>query len=159
MDRLTKQINGEACHYDCNGPCGTCDGCTCFEIGQMVDRLSAYEDICYSEDGTEHISIDRLRQLSEADRDGRIVVMDEPVNISYKSQLSNLSELLEDAAEKIDDRCRAWMCIYQRAKNDLDKIKGDIGLTAYKECLTMVDSIGQKCAEAEAALKWEEDRA
>jgi len=78
MDRLTKQINGEACHYDCNGPCGTCDGCTCFAIGQMVDRLAAYEDICYSEDGTERISLDRLRALAKADRDGRCVVLPVP---------------------------------------------------------------------------------
>ena len=66
--------------------------------------------------------------------------------------LAGIGKSLEDAAEKIEDRCRAWMCIYQRASNDVDKIKGDIGLTAYKECLKLVDSIVQKCAEAEAAL-------
>ena len=44
MERLTKRIDGEAVHFDCHGTCGTCDGCTCFEIGGMVDRLAAYED-------------------------------------------------------------------------------------------------------------------
>ena len=44
MKRLTKRIGKDAVHFDCHGTCGTCDGCTCFEIGGMVDRLAAYED-------------------------------------------------------------------------------------------------------------------
>lgn len=44
MERLTKRIDEKAAYRECSGPCGTCDGTTCFDIGPMVDRLAAYED-------------------------------------------------------------------------------------------------------------------
>ncbi len=93
MDRLTKRINGEAVHFDCHGTCGTCDGCTCFEIGAMVDRLAAYEDTGLEPEEInalklasmgkaiseitefDGVPINHLRELVEAEKDGRLVVL------------------------------------------------------------------------------------
>lgn len=103
MERLTKRINGEAVHFDCHGTCGTCDGCTCFEIGGMVDRLAAYEETGLEpeeinaavsikawdeavEDGYHKAimelkeyhdlgDIAHLRDLLAAEKDGRLVVL------------------------------------------------------------------------------------
>ena len=103
MERLTKRIDGEAVHFDCHGTCGTCDGCTCFEIGGMVDRLTAYEDTGLEPeeiDGLQHridenigasklwnrkyydlmaekldTTYDHLRDLLAAEKDGRLVAL------------------------------------------------------------------------------------
>lgn len=78
MERLTKRIGNDAVHFDCNGTCGTCDGCTCFEIGGMVDRLATYED---AEDEGRLIVFEsaekrkHIHEFAEADRDGRLVVL------------------------------------------------------------------------------------
>jgi hypothetical protein len=42
---------------------------------QAVEKLGAIEDIIYALDGTEIITLDRIRELVEADRDGRLVVL------------------------------------------------------------------------------------
>lgn len=39
------------------------------------DFLNAMYKIVYNRDGTERISVDRLRELAEADKDGRLVVL------------------------------------------------------------------------------------
>ena len=65
MERLTKRIDGEAVHFDCHGTCGTCDGCTCFEIGGMVDRLAAYEDTGLSP--TDIAALTARAEAAEAD--------------------------------------------------------------------------------------------
>ena len=44
-------------------------------FAEAMNRFAAYEDICLNADGTERISIDRLRELAEADKDGRCVVL------------------------------------------------------------------------------------
>lgn len=39
----------------------------------IISRLGTLEDILYAPDGTERMSLDRLRELVEADKDGRVV--------------------------------------------------------------------------------------
>ena len=70
MERLTKRIDGEAVHFDCHGTCGTCDGCTCFEIGGMVDRLAAYEDTGLSP--TDIAALTARAEAAEAERDAAV---------------------------------------------------------------------------------------
>lgn len=54
----------ETCHIDCG------EKSYCEEVDNIVDRLGAIEDIL----GDEY-DLDRLRELVEADRDGRCVVI------------------------------------------------------------------------------------
>ena len=101
MERLTKRIeDGQAIFHECHGTCGTCDGANCYCIGPMVDRLAAYEDTGLEpeeikvheaakynagyyhgdEDRCRWIEkelgpIDHLRDLLQAEKDGRLVVL------------------------------------------------------------------------------------
>lgn len=43
--------------------------------GLAIDRLAAFENICFAPDGTERISVDHIRELAEADKDGRCMVL------------------------------------------------------------------------------------
>ena len=69
MERLTKWDGNHASHWDCQGSCENCNGC-CGYCSTMVDRLAAIEDIL----GDEY-DLDRLRELVQADREGRCVVL------------------------------------------------------------------------------------
>lgn len=95
MERLTKRSRGLALHHECFDVCGTCTGAPCPYIQPMVDRLAAYEDTglepediisavdmarvacalhklnAYTDLGT----IDHLRELVQAEQDGRLVVL------------------------------------------------------------------------------------
>lgn len=97
MERLTKRIDGEAVCRECTWTCGTCDGTTCFDIGPMVDRIAAYEDTGMDPDEIiamrifmmgrtgalfapkyfNGVSLDRMLELIEAEKDGRLVVLQE----------------------------------------------------------------------------------
>ena len=97
MERLTKRIEGgQAVFHECHGTCGTCDGANCYCIGPMVDRLAAYEDSGLEPEEIERIvdaygrghtlrtesaerleivreiKTDRLRELVQAEQDGRL---------------------------------------------------------------------------------------
>lgn len=100
MERLTKRLeDGQAVFHECHGTCGTCDGADCYCIGPMVDRLAAYEDTGLMPEEIERIvdaygrghtlrtesaerleivceiKTGRLRELVQADQDGRLVVL------------------------------------------------------------------------------------
>lgn len=74
MERLTerhyKESSGyymkcsETCHIDCG------EKSYCEEVDNIVDRLGAIEDIL-----GDNYDLDRLRELVQADRDGRCVVI------------------------------------------------------------------------------------
>lgn len=83
MERLTEKRNGTNVIPLRNAICGTdmpywkittAGDLTEYLSGNAADRLAAYDDICFNADGTERISIDRLRELAEADKDGRITI-------------------------------------------------------------------------------------
>jgi hypothetical protein len=42
---------------------------------ELLDELAKYEDVIFDADGNEIISLDRLRELAEAEREGRVVVL------------------------------------------------------------------------------------
>lgn len=97
MERLTERFDGQVVRKGCHGPCSTCPGAECADIYPMIDRLAAYEDtglepeeisgLCsmyerskmadplrleeYKTLGT----IDHLRELAQAENDGRLVVL------------------------------------------------------------------------------------
>ena len=66
MKRLTKRIKKHSTFYNCDITCNQCfNGC---KVAQKVfDRLAATEDIL-----GEEYNLDRLRELIEADREGKI---------------------------------------------------------------------------------------
>lgn len=43
------------------------------------DRLAAYEDILFTPDGTERVTLDRLKELVEADADKRCIITDKQI--------------------------------------------------------------------------------
>lgn len=84
MERLTYDfcINGMHCwqvkgadNLECGEVCESRNesGCIGCPIANAFDRLAAIEDIL----GDDY-DLDRLRELVEADRDGRLVMLDEP---------------------------------------------------------------------------------
>ena len=93
MERLTKRIEGgQAVFHECHGTCGTCDGANCYCIGPMVDRLAAYEDSGLEPEEIadfmkrweqtveiggmlKKYCIDHIRDLLQAEQDGRLVVL------------------------------------------------------------------------------------
>ena len=103
MERLTKRFDGWVMRGGCHGPCRTCNGAKCADIFPMIDRLAAYEDtglepeemseyqhLCdsYAETGLDSkfvqfcidatqngLSMNRIRELAQAEKDGRLVVL------------------------------------------------------------------------------------
>ena len=77
MERLTKYLASGAADYNYPADCYSGNDCndrvaksayrqTC------VERLAAYEDTAFG------VAAERLRELAEADKDGRLVLLPEP---------------------------------------------------------------------------------
>ena len=98
MERYTEKHYGENGYYlVCSGNCETLNCGDCGILDKIVDRLAAYEDtglepeeIAKIREDVENgylkstarrygISVDRLRELAQADREGRCVVL--PIKI------------------------------------------------------------------------------
>ena len=103
MKRLNKRFDGLVMRGGCHGPCRTCNGAKCADIFPMIDRLAAYEEtglepeemseyqhLCdsYAETGLDSkfvqfcidatqngLSMNRIRELAQAEKDGRLVVL------------------------------------------------------------------------------------
>lgn len=74
MERYTRKHYGENGYYIiCSENCETLNCGDCGILDKIVDRLSAIEDIL----GDEY-DLDRLRELVQADREGRCVVLNMP---------------------------------------------------------------------------------
>ena len=54
--------------------------------GEPIDRLFEIENMCYDQLGREVISLARLRELADAERDGRVVVL--PVEVGGIAETS-----------------------------------------------------------------------
>lgn len=92
MERLTERIDGWVIRKGCHGPCRTCNGAGCADIYLMVDRLAAYEDTGLTPEEVvqtqlaligkalaeikeiEGITADRMIELAQAEKDGRLMV-------------------------------------------------------------------------------------
>lgn len=76
MKRLTKIYKGQIIPYECGVFCSTyCNNCSvgsgeCDTAKSMIERLGAIENIL-----GDNYDLARLRELVEADRDGRCVVL------------------------------------------------------------------------------------
>lgn len=71
MERLTaKCLKGSGYYMACSKTCpyDCMEDCDCEEFDNFVNRLGAIEDMCAEYD------LDRLRELAQADREGRIVL-------------------------------------------------------------------------------------
>lgn len=98
MERYTEKHYGENGYYlVCSGNCETLNCGDCGILDKIVDRLAAYEDTGLEPEAVKHlklasmgkaiaeitefegIPVDRLRELAEADREGRCVVL--PIKI------------------------------------------------------------------------------
>ena len=74
MKRLTaKCLKGSGYYMACSKTCpyDCMEDCDCEEFDSFVNRLGAIEDMCAEYD------LDRLRELAQADREGRCVVLPE----------------------------------------------------------------------------------
>ena len=102
MERLTEKHYLAEDHYmKCSDTChGDMDCIDCPAFDQLVERLAAYEDIAELCGG-----VDRLRELAEADKAGRCVVLpcrqgdelwtycNHPVKRVYSFTVSDVSSL------------------------------------------------------------------
>ncbi len=73
MKRLTERFNDGKCHISelhIDSEYWSDE-----KIDEIADRLAGYEDILFDDDGNEQISFDRLREIVEAEKDGRLVVL------------------------------------------------------------------------------------
>lgn len=120
MERLTrrwgpeeKQISGHAiCEFNHCPEDTTCASCV---YGQKNNRLADIEDILGSE-----YDLDRLKQLIEADREGRCAILSEPMkSMVYKPNdtdvyCPNCGETLSGGWPLVDweDSRRMYQCPY-----------------------------------------------
>ena len=155
MERLTKRLeDGQAIFHECHGTCGTCDGANCYCIGLMVDRLAAYEDtglepgeIRYLGDLREMkreiifgVTSERLKELAEADKAGRLVVL--PCKVGATVYGHSKAEVSEYKVAVISLATYNWYLRCQNHNSDFWVTDADIGKTVF---LTR--------EEAETALK------
>lgn len=129
MERLTrrwgpeeKQLSGQAiCEFDYCPEDTTCASCV---YGQKNNRLADIEDILGSE-----YDLDHLKQIIEADREGRIAILSEPMKpMVYKPNdtdvyCPNCGETLSGGWPLSDaDDCRKlYQCFYCGQSIDTEK--------------------------------------
>ena len=113
MERYTEKHYGENGYYlVCSGNCETLNCGDCGILDKIVDRLAAYEDTGLELEAVKHlklasmgkaiaeitefegIPVDRLRELAQADREGRCVVLEraklEDIPFTYESLISKI---------------------------------------------------------------------
>lgn len=84
MERLTMWYDGN--HAICMEEDCTLDNCPfadapCEHVQDVIDRLAAYEDICFDADGKERITVEELSALVKARDEGRVVVLAVDTNV------------------------------------------------------------------------------
>ena len=106
MGRLTEKHYLAEDHYmKCSDTChGDMDCIDCPAFDQLVERLAAYEDIAELCGGA-----DRLRELAEADKDGRVVVL--PCKVGETVYFVNAKQTLEFAVVgyAVDETGISWV--------------------------------------------------
>lgn len=151
MERLTKWDGKHASHWDCHGSCENCDGC-CGYCASMVDRLAAIEDIL----GDEY-DLERLRELVQANREGRCVVL--PVEVGQNVYFINrafdseicVAIVIGAEINLYTPSCPIWLRIEWFSKR--------VGKHEYysRADLMIGKTVFLTRAEAEAALRREQD--
>ena len=97
MKRLTKRdANGAAHRYGCRNVCAYCRNCDCDDMGEMVERLAAYED--------SGLTPERAAELGKADAEGRVVIRN-PLPPVKGRLFDDISTELADKANRTCYRC------------------------------------------------------
>lgn len=91
MERLTTRVRGKS---------SLVKGMSIFDIEEAIDRLAAIEDIL----GDEY-DLDRLRELAQADREGRCVVLPE----SYYTAEAAARKASAPAEQSERGQATAWI--------------------------------------------------
>lgn len=155
MERLTEKHYLGTDHYmKCSGSCNVdmdCIDCPSFDC--LVERLAAYEDTRleprevsaivkeWSDLCTivgECVGIDRLRELAEADKDGRLVVL--PVRPVLTQSIGSMLYIIEEEEIVEDSLCEALIgmasngeinIFYTTLSDQISFEQADIGKTVF----------------------------
>ena len=160
MERLTKRLeDGQVVFHECHGTCGTCDGATCYCIGTMVDRLAAYEETgmepgdfkkAFNENAILKLAAqalsttpDHLRDLLQAEQDGRLVVL--PCKVGDTVYWLHNDVITECRVHRVQmNRTGLFICLKSKVSHGAFRVDICLGKTVF---LTR--------EEAEAALAQE----
>ena len=161
MERLTKRENGHAHYPRCfEEPCCGMGFCTedCEFNDETCERLAAYEDTglepeeVLPKDKADEIALKlmrlpdlesicsytRLRELAEADRDGRVVVL--PVRPVLTQSIGSMLYIIEDKEIVEDSLCEALVgmgcngeinIFYTTLSDQISFEQADIGKTVF----------------------------
>lgn len=143
MERLTKRENGHAHYPRCfEEPCGGMGCCTedCEFKDEICERLAAYEDteLTRLSDLESICSYTRLRELVEADKAGRVVVL--PVRPVLTQSIGSMLYIIEDKEIVEDSLCEALVgmgcngeinIFYTTLSDQISFEQADIGKTVF----------------------------
>lgn len=158
MERLTEKHYLGTDHYmKCAGNCNVDMDCIyCPSFDRLVERLAAYEDTGLTPESVEAIKlhmmgkaiseitefnglqIDRLRELAEADKDGRVVVL--PVRPVLTHSIGSMLYIVEDGEIIEDSLCEALIgmasngeinIFYTTLSDQISFEQADIGKTVF----------------------------
>lgn len=108
----------------------------------MNQRMSMREDVAVRWKLTSDIPLDRLRELAQADRDGRCVVL--PCKCGDKVYISTKTGVIEREIAKIE-------IMHDIEFHAVDFIRGEIGIYFFTE--DVGKTVFLTCEQAEAKLK------
>lgn len=160
MERLTEKHYLGADHYmKCSGNCNVDMDCIdCPSFARLVERLAAYEDTglepgeVLPKDKADEIALKlmrladlesicsytRLRELAEADKDGRVVVL--PVRPVLTQSIGSMLYIIEDGEIVEDSLCEALVgmgsngeinIFYTTLSDQISFEQADIGKTVF----------------------------
>lgn len=155
MERLTEKHYFGTDHYmKCSGNCNVDMDCIdCPSFDRLVERLAAYEDTGLEPEEVTALQkdwsdlctivgecggIDRLRELAEADKDGRVVVL--PVRPVLTQSIGSMLYIIEDGEIIEDSLCEALIgmasngeinIFYTTLSDQISFEQADIGKTVF----------------------------
>lgn len=158
MERLTEKHYLGTDHYmKCSGSCNVDMDCIyCPSFDRLVERLAAYEDTGLQPESVEALKlsmmgkaiseitefdglpIDRLRELADADKDGRVVVL--PVRPVLTQSIGSMLYIIEDGEIIEDSLCEALTgmasngeinAFYTTLSDQVSFEQADIGKTVF----------------------------
>ena len=155
MERLTEKHYLGTDHYmKCSGSCNVDMDCIdCPSFDRLVERLAAYEDTGLEPREVSAIvkewsdlctivgecgGIDRLRELAEADKDGRVMVL--PVRPVLTQSIGSMLYIIEDGEIVEDSLCEALVgmasngeinIFYTTLSDQISFEQADIGKTVF----------------------------
>lgn len=155
MERLTEKHYLGTDHYmKCSGNCNVDMDCIdCPSFDRLVERLAAYEDTGLEPEEVSALvkdwsdrctivgecgGIDRMRELAEADKDGRVVVL--PARPVLTQSIGSMLYIIEDGEIVEDSLCEALIgmesngeinIFYTTLSDQISFEQADIGKTVF----------------------------